>query len=165
MQTAIWTIALDWKGDFDKRMPITEHSESALPLRAPWNVQACLPFQENDMKKRLALRKNLKRKKNFSVKAYLSVWPTMYIWSIKGRLGGKNRRTIRTTSALCQSCLWRQWIVTKQSFIFQENRWCRLKCFMGHVASLVCSSGVIYGGVQPPRLWRSNGKQRSKNSL
>lgn len=32
---------------------------------------------------------------------------------------------------------------------------------MGHVASLVCNSGVIYGGVQPPRLWRSNGKRRS----
>lgn len=112
------------KARFDKGMPITEHSKSVLPHRAPWNVLTCLMYEKiyeevTDIKENLKMDEQTN--KDFSEKS-LCVFGTGY--RFRPLWGGDLK--IRTTCVLCQSCLESQWIVTKQSFIFQENRWCRL---------------------------------------
>lgn len=76
------------KARFHKRMPITEHSEFALPYRAPRNVQTRLLYGKKRYEEVIYIKGNFKK-------------------------------------PICQFCLESRRIVTKQSFIFQENRWCR----------------------------------------
>lgn len=64
------------KARFDKRMPITEHSKSVLPHRAPWNVLTCLLYEKrHERHEELTdIKGNLKKddeetNKNFSKKS------------------------------------------------------------------------------------------------